>query len=65
MSHEDERLTLEGESDETREERIEHSQERRSARQTRRRRDRQFLGVLLIFGVLFFGIGVVLARMVW
>jgi len=65
MSHEDERLTLEGESDETRQERIEHSQERRSVRELRRRRDRQFMGVLLIFAVLFFGIGVVLARLVW
>jgi protein-L-isoaspartate(D-aspartate) O-methyltransferase len=65
MSHEDERLTLEGESDETREERIEHSQERRSAREVRRHRDRQFMGVLLIFAVVFFAIGVVLARMFW
>ena len=65
MTHEDERLTLEGETEEPRTERVEHSRDRRSAREVRRRRDRQFMGVLLIFAVLFFGIGIVLARTLW
>ena len=65
MASEDERLTLEGEPAAGRAERLSQSQERRAERQVRRRRDRQFMGVLLIFAVLFFGIGIVLARTVW
>jgi protein-L-isoaspartate(D-aspartate) O-methyltransferase len=39
--------------------------DRRAERAARRRSDRQFMGVLLIFAVLFFGIGVVVARQIW
>jgi protein-L-isoaspartate(D-aspartate) O-methyltransferase len=46
-------------------ERLRLARQRQVARQTRRRGDRQFLGVLLIFAVLFFAIGIVLARAVW
>jgi len=65
MTPEDDRLTLEDETAAGRSERLELSQERRTERLARRRSDRQFMGVLLIFAVLFFGIGIVLARTVW
>jgi len=64
MTPEDEGLQAESEAA-SRAELIEQSKERRAERVARRRSDRQFMGVLLIFAVLFFGIGIVLARTVF
>jgi protein-L-isoaspartate(D-aspartate) O-methyltransferase len=68
MGTEDDRPAGAGEPPEAatdRAERLRLARERQVARQTRRRSDRQFLGVLLIFAVLFFAVGIVLARTIW
>jgi len=51
--------------DTRRAERLRLAEERQATRRTRRRRDQQFLGVLLIVAVLFFAFGIGLARTLW
>lgn len=65
MTEQQTRLTEEHQPEESREERLRIAAARRQMREARRRRDRQFVGIVLIFAVLFFGIGIILARAMW